>query len=468
MSLRRQIWVVLLSYLTRTGFRWAAVGLISGFGLMLIGVGCGHMLSLRPGDENPFFALIGIGAITIEISPIAALIVFFAHARQQLMGPNTRFMPNTRPANLIVAGTLFFAVAAVISIPGYYDTNFFLPAFFLVVLGVMTLIACAVCNPWLAPIPFIVMLLATYNRSVQQCLFTVIHDNHWKELVAPNKVIAALWEEHARYQSALRVILLLGNVLGLLALERLSRPKTASLSPIRVFSWISAFFERGPVALPEHRHPLIDTQFARSLHRRFAIHDWRAAGFLVALMAADTCLLCYLNGTSDPVLPITALLAVAPGALAAAGWRDRWKSYDYETLYPVRHQQFVSELLLVVLLDSAEFWIASFLAVLLPLTAMRATMLHDPRFWAAIMASGMLQLLWIGGIVAAGQRRQTLPFAVALGLLALSMVATFGSLWRVAPGAFPSRFMAIATIEMLVGLLFLTVAMFAWRRRPSV
>src|SRR5665213_1825716 len=168
-------------------------------------------------------------------------------------------MPKTRTANLIVAGAILIAIVVAMTSPIWGDTDFSLPIVFLLLLGLMTLVACAVCNPWLIPVPVIVLLLGSYSEAFQFYLFSTAHRMYWGPLVAPNRAVEELWKEIRRFQIALRVILVLGDFLALLALERLSRPRKASFPPIRFITSLAKSWRRTPIAQAHPRHPFIES-----------------------------------------------------------------------------------------------------------------------------------------------------------------------------------------------------------------
>ena len=98
----------------------------------------------------------GLGEIAIICSLGGALLLFFIHARQQLMGQSARILPTGQSPNLIVAGMIFAIIGLmmawfVIVVDDPHNFHYF--GVFLVILSVMTMTAMAICKPWLIPLP---------------------------------------------------------------------------------------------------------------------------------------------------------------------------------------------------------------------------------------------------------------------------------------------------------------------------
>jgi hypothetical protein len=471
MSLIHQIRVVLLSYLTRTGFRWAAIGLISGFATFFGAIGvwllCKHFGYGQQDLRDWLLAPMGLSEIAIICSLGSALLLFFIHARQQLMGQSARILPTGRSANLIVAGMIYFAIIglmmawfAMVNDP----PNFHYFGVFLVILSFMTMIAIAVSKPWLIPLPLFAWWLCSKNLWGMTIFVDVVINFGRNSRPAPNGLVRQLWDEHIRVVWVTRVALALLNVIGLFILEKLARPKPKHPS---VFSKLRESTQREPsrqtyVARP---HRVLSSHWARSMHRRLAVHDWRATSVVAAAMCVLTVLLSIEFDRLAVPPTMIALLTVLPGALLAVGWRERWSSYEFESLYPATQRQFAGEMAAGLLLDAAEFWLAGAAAMLLTLLITRPQTLIESRFLAMLLGSAMLQFMWVGAILLIGQRRQTATFIAGLVPFGVMVFMSFTSVYRSNPSELPTKFLVAAVIEMTLGLLMLVGVMFNRRRQ---
>jgi uncharacterized membrane protein len=77
-----------------------------------------------------------------------------------------------------------------------------------------------------------------------------------------------------------------------------------------------------------------------------------------------------------------------------------------------------------------------------------------------------MQLLWIGAIPLAGQRRQTVRYFAGLGLVVIANVLAFDDLRR-GDWIHQSHFLIFAGIHMFAGVLFFAGIARIWRRSAT-
>jgi hypothetical protein len=514
MSLSRQVRAVAMSYFTRPGIRWALIAVVAGFVCQRAGSPGGYVLRSL---------LDGIGMLTVVGGLVGLMIVFFTHARQQLMGPFARVTPHTRQANLIVAGVMMPVGVLIFTVCITWANSY--PSFlgvFAAFLGFVILVGYAFCRPWLVPLMVVAGFLAfhytnldwnlnhittdfasIYARDAQLARLRGVED---PSVILQRRLGEALREElltgkntdyldalkelaHARTQITFlransdqqfyeywlltRLTLILGDVLALIALGWLARPtRTARVSLVERVRRMMPEPAKAYDPVLDQKHRFIGTQLSRGLHRRFAVHDWRAAGVAAIAMLGLTIWFNFQWGKAsghapsvafngdwfnsqfgqDAAAGLTMMLAFLPGALVAIGWRERWANFDFESLYPVSRRQFVTDMAAGLMLDAAEFWIAAATATLLACLCMRVGFLGNGRFWAALLVGGMMQFLWLGGIFFIGQRRQTLSYVAGLTPVALAIFLPLESLWRWDRPISVSLTVTIAVLEMLVGI----------------
>ena len=115
-------------------------------------------------------------------------------------------------------------------------------------------------------------------------------------------------------------------------------------------------------------------------------------------------------------------------------------------------RQFVTDMAAGLMLDAAEFWIAATTATLLACLCMRVGFLGSGRFWIALLAGGMMQFLWLGGIFFIGHRRQTFSYVAGLTPLVLAIFLPLESLWRWDRPTSAGLTFTIVIVEMLAGI----------------
>jgi len=490
-SLARQIWAVLVSYFTRPGIRWAIVTLVAGLGLAALchGVDRLRVFGANPTTHTPYLLLEALTFFTIAGGIVGLLLMFYIHARFQLMGPAARLIPNTHRANLIVAGAVIPLASFAIAYGLLWNAPHSSP--FGVAVGYMTflvVIGYVVCRPILLPI-FIIAGFFAYRAAQHTELpydlqkMTLNLDHEYADLQSQlNRLGAAhaLTETKAQYLAwrvswyeqfngkikLLRITVLLADGLALLCLALLARP--TRLPGVSVAERLRRLVpQRTQVARPVPQQPrrVLRSQFSRRLHRRFAVRDWRAPGIAAAAMFV---LGIWFNSGFRNVAgaALTCMLAFLPGALAAIGWRERWANFDFESLYPVSRREFVTDMAAGLLLEAAEFWIAGVIAVLATCAALHADVLHEDRFWLAILCSGMMQFLWIGAIFLIGQRRQTVSYVAGLTPFVLSIFLLLDSIWRGDQTMSMKTTLTIASVQMAAGVaIFLLTWAFLQRGR---
>jgi len=459
MSLLRQMRVVLLSYVTRTGFRSALLGAASGYAITKLAFGVARLMGHHNVEAVLPLELVSVlGGFAIIAGLFCMLILFLWHARQQLMGPPSLLIPGSRNANLMVATILFLAIALTLTLPAASDPHRQFFGVFIVMLAFLTTTAWAVCNPLLAPIPAVLMLLAARNLHVYSWMLMVTESIDLSKHVAPNRIVQLWWEANTRTANCLRVAVALGDALALVILEKLARPRKRAMRFPAVFSLFAPRTSPSIPVFSNARHRLVDSVITRSFHRRFAVHDWRAAG-VAALGIAGLTVWLGLQFRHDAMAVISMLIALLPGALVAIGWRDRWAVLDFESLYPVSRRQFVTDMAAGLIFDAAEFWVASIAAGLLACACMRLPGLYDTRLWIALVMGGMLQFVWIGGVFFIGQRRETFSYIAGLSPFALAIFLTLEALWRNGPPFSHAMILLIALAEMASGV---TIFLLTW------
>jgi len=531
--------MVALSYLTRSGFRWAIIAVIAGIVAEWTGRLTGPVYGAHWSNRwNRLTELLTIfGQLTVDCGLIGLLVMFYLHARQQVMGAGICMMPKTRPANIAVAGGFLVLLAAVVARFAAYEMSYSsLLGEFAGWLGVLILVGYAVCRPWLLPVlviaGFLIFQHTTFPRHLRdlttdyQRLYADEADNQQieeaqshSEAARANEMAGRFKQAHEQgnkpfqetlvelqqanaslktayggwssvyydYLTELRIIFLLADALALLGLGWIARPATFRISVlerIRRLRPVSLDAVKAPIA--ERRHQFISSQFSRRLHRRFAVHDWRAAIVAAVAMLGLTGLfnlqwarstgyaapsVAFNNewfnaqfGQSAPA-GLTMILAFLPAVLVAIGWRERWANFDFESLYPVSRRQFVSDLASGLLLDAAEFWSAATIAMLVTCLCMRAGFLHDGRFWVAVLCGAMMQFGWLGGVFLIGQRRNTLSYIAGLIPFAMAMFLPLDAMWRESHPMKPGLMLLIASAEMVIGLLLFGVAHYTASRR---
>ena len=94
---------------------------------------------------------------------------------------------------------------------------------------------------------------------------------------------------------------------------------------------------------------------------------------------------------------------------------------------------------------------------------------HDPRFWASLLCSAMMQFLWLGGIFSIGQHRRTLTYVAGLTPVVLAMFLPLEALWRRDFPVSAGVIVFVAFVEMCIGLAMFgaTWALLQRTRQPN-
>jgi len=497
MSFFQQLRVVLQSYLTRPGIRWAALALVAG----LAGVGAasavGRFLGNSTAAGNAWTGLLAaLSSLMAGCGIIGLGVMFFIHARHQLMGPAARMIPHTRQADLVVAGGVLPLLVAIFTTCLLWDRReaSWLGVFSISLLCVI-LVGYAVCRPWLIPILILVVVLPFRYLSFSKHLDEVIRNDGRLDIWCPpvnalqrasynaltqkdprritdyfiaiQPIFVAAYEQYYRYLSMLRVAVLLADFLALIGLGRLSKPTHIPwVSLAEPWRRIAPRPRTTSRVVANQRHRYVGSRFSQSLHRRFAVHDRRAAG-VAALSMGLMSVWFYLQFDNRAAAPLlTAMLAFLPGALVAIGWRERWPNFDFESLYPVSRREFITDMAAGLALDAAEFWVAATVATLLACVCMRIPALSDGRFWAALLVGAMMQFLWLGGIFLVGQKRQTASYIAGLTPVALAVFLPLQAMWRWDHAVSAGSVVLFAIVEMCIGLAMFGVTWALLQRSP--
>ena len=313
MSLSRQVRAVVMSYLTRPGIRWALIAVAAGFVCHRAG---------SPGGYGLRTLLDAIGMLTVVAGLVGLQIVFFLHARQQLMGAVARVTPHTRRANLVVAGVMMPLGVLIFSVcitwSGSYQS--FLGVF-AALLGFVILVGYAFCRPLLLPIMVVAGFIAFRYTNLEWNLdhittdYELIYGRDARMLARSNppgfESPAVIWqrrmekaieEKNTDYQAAMtelaqarvlmnymgtnsderfyeywslmRFTLVFGDIVGLLVLGWLARPtRAARVSLVERVRRMMPEPAKAYDSVLDQKHRFIETQLSRGLHRRFAVHD---------------------------------------------------------------------------------------------------------------------------------------------------------------------------------------------------
>ena len=161
-SFSQQLRVVVMSYVTRPGIRWALLPTLTGI--------LAYWLARAMGEDshrdNTFTILLRmIGVLAAACGGLGLIFMFFLHARRQLVGTIARLVPGTRTANTITAGALLILLAAlmtVITTFGHHADSRL--GTFAVTLGFLVLVGYSVARPILIPLFVVTVLLFRYTN----------------------------------------------------------------------------------------------------------------------------------------------------------------------------------------------------------------------------------------------------------------------------------------------------------------
>jgi len=156
------------------------------------------------------------------------------------------------------------------------------------------------------------------------------------------------------------------------------------------------------------------------------------------------------------------LATIVPGVVVSFSWLQRWRNIASESLFPGRRKSFIRELALANAIDLGEFWLATTLAVLLPVVIWDRGQLSNPLLPVTLAASAAMQVLVFGGIFLSATNRPSLPYSTVAVLLATLIPLAFA--WGDEPTLTARGLVLVSMIEMLVGLFLAGFAYTAWRR----
>ena len=472
MRLANQILVVLKTYLARPAFVILIVVGLVGLGLMRTAE------QIRFG--HGFSVLLFLGLMLINLMPFATSLtligLFLFHARRQLRGPEAALTPDSRRANLLVAAAFFFAIVLALTW-FFYDTHVARTpwqdravsptALFIAVLTVMTLAALSTIGSawWL--VLLVPMIWALQNRRFESLGNLLVQD--FSHLRIPVRFSARAMALERRVW-VVRIAVLIFNLAALAVLAWRAKPRTTEPWEVRIFrrviAWLSG--ERRPLAIDvDSSHRPVTSVLRRASHRRLAVHHPRFAWVVAGSLAIVLLLLSLLFGRDrdhSEVMACLAMVTVIPGAIVAASWRERWPSIAYESLYPARREEFVSEIAVALAVDLAEFWLAAFLAALLPLAILEPRMLLSPLVAAGFLASAMMQVPVFGACLLMSKRQGGIVTAGITALIMLAQLVPLLEMWSEHPVLTPVGLLLVALGQMCLGLVLAIAGYATWRR----
>jgi hypothetical protein len=474
--LTRQIKAVFVSYLGRRAYHGLLLAMAVGFALAWL-AGVVH-LSDASVRGVLFRALI---ALLLPGSAIVGIVFFFLQAREQLMGLSARLMPQSRTAHLIVIGMVFCIITVAISsvfwerphsysVPDgkTYWTEGVSPAGeTTVILTLMTLAAYTAYNLWLLPVLGVALILWVENPFIHH--LDVGITIWWPQANRGTGLWAAIYDLQIANQWALRTAIFLANVTALEILVKLAKPRPARTGFLwaAIHRMINATTQADPLSVaPLAVHAPMIGLLSRGRHRRYAVHS-HAAPWVLAAVIAGVLVGMMLGGVNarenDKVMAALVMLNLVPGVVVAAGWRERWASLGYESLLPSPRRDFVGEIAVALASDLVEFWVAALVMTVLVLAVFARSALPTPAFGVSIVASAMMQFLWLGAIFLASRFRQIAPYVVILIGIGLAMLLPVFHVWSDPRIARIPFLIAIALTEMTCGVILLFSGLGLWR-----
>jgi hypothetical protein len=472
--LARQIKAVLMTYLNRRAYHLLLLTLLAGLAISLFA-------RRHYSWQWPITTVLVEGLITFLVpgSALIALILFFVQARHQLMGLSARLFPHSRPAHLIVIGAIFFNLTLAISsmswkAPRPYTVPDGRTYWFdgvspvgqsVVVLALMTLAAYTALRPWLSPVLGFALIYAINDKGGWISFITRWWGPDWS-----TGVWATLHQMRIHDQLSLRAAVFLANIIALEQLVRLARPRPQRPNLLaslwhRITTSPRTATPSAPAKLLPHT-PMTGL-LTRGRHRRFAVHSHTAPWVLaiaIGVVLAAMFLISSNTRHNDRVMATLVMLTLIPGVVVATGWRERWSSLGYESLLPSRRSDFVSEIAVALAADLAIFWLAALITSTLVLAAFSPRSVASAAFSISVLASALIQLLWLGVIFLASRFRQIpLYITVLIGTGLLMLLPIFQS-WSDPHGIRTPYLLATAIAESTAGLLMLLTALTLWRR----
>lgn len=465
----RQVW---LTYAARPLFR-ALAAAAAGWCFLLIRHQRNNSVFLRGNHwVLDFFAelLFGVSPLVLLIAMVAALM---GHVREQIQDWRSCLTPGFRVPHLAVAGVVFLATA-VAGTAGLYavadgphgNGTISLSGLLAVVLTAMTVAAwwASFRSPWVSLLLAPLLLLALNYRHFNE-LFLWFVSNWWKSQVNP----ADWWVYHDLRvrKEAVRACVLAGDIVALWALtRRLARMGPEQPVPVRALRTRGAVVQSSAPVLARSRRRLAHCGlWTRAWQRRLAVLRPGAPWLVAALLCAILLLLTVLIGPKDSdELRSCVLATILPGITVGLAWVERWPALGYESLFPATRGRFAAEMELAMAADVAEFWLATTIAVVVPLAVWHFESLGSPLFRATMLASAMMQFLMLGSIYWATLWRSRAAYFALVGAIAGAAAIPLEMAWSPRPALSAHGLIAIASVDMACGFALIVGGFVAWCR----
>ncbi|HEY8748317.1 MAG TPA: hypothetical protein VIM11_10105 [Tepidisphaeraceae bacterium] len=483
--LLRQIKVVLMSYATRAVLQLMLLAVLLGYGLFF---GLEKLMSYYPSPYSSVVRALLETLVTLLTMGGAFILIllFFLQAREQLMGLRARLMPEARTAHLIAIGILFAGITVTVSSVWWerptngFNTHWdWRPGISpvgqtVVVLVYMTLAAYAVYNPWLLPILAAMLILGIRNSPVRNVISDIRiwypDGKLYSEATRETSLLNVLHQLRTQNALYLRAIVFLINLIAIQVLVWLARPKRmrrgfAPAAMDHIMRSLSSFQSHIVSVTP---HVPMTSMVSRGRHRRNATRSQRApwvlSGGSAVLLVGLLWLMGFHASENIRLCIVLVMITLLPGAVVATAWRERWLGLGYESLFPSGREQFVKEIAVGLATDLAEFWVAVAISSIAVLALFGAQALLNPSLIVSLVASLMMQILWIGAIFLASWFRQVVPYVVLLTGVGLAMLIPLFELFQNHRLLGMRSFLLIALAEMACGIIFLLSGMSLWRK----
>jgi len=452
---------VLLTYLDRIAFRvMFFVVLFGGGGYYLINWlrdTYHRQLFLGSALRDPALGVFFFIDFLAYFLPFVLLIVFvivqITHLREQLIQPQAQLLPRYRAPHLLVGAVVFFCaggLAALITFAINWmvfrgDTHPDLLGTIAFTLALMTLTAwiASVRSPWFAAAIVPLLMLASQQDKLNGW-FNSFLNYHWERNWGRDIYLLAL---------DLLALFILFNRFSRLSISSDSKPRRG-----RARAKTEADSRQHPRPHAPHSATLV-----RAWHRRAGVLP-RGAAWAVAIVLF--LLLSFVTSVARPspsdLLRSLVLATIIPGVVISFSWLQRWRNLAGESLFPGQRNTFIRELALANAIDLAEFWIATMIAVLLPVLIWNPAQLQTPLLPIALAASAAMQVLVFGGVFLSATSRPSLPYSTVAILLATLIPLAFA--WGEEPTLTPHGLALVSTIEMFTGVLLAACANSAWRK----
>lgn len=455
---------VLLTYLRRPAFQVILLLGIASFALARVIEHVGHFYY----NSLLWFLLDMLSALVPFALVIVLLAMLMAHAREQLFTWRAAVIPRHRTPHILTAVAVFEILALALAWVLYWKGASFVGILAIVVtLMTLTVWVSLRWSPWLMLLALPILGAIWINRQAQYVLGYAM-----EFLVHPTPPQRA---EDAPLQVLARVMLL---ALDAILLVRLVRSKVAppiggrGESPqFQLWQWLvrvtspASTFDITP-------HGAVRGLWHRAWHRRLAVLRPRAPWWVAGLLAAIFLVMPLVAGRDLEktdvqqafVLQALVLTALTPGIITAALWRERWPVLGFESLFPGRPRQFAREAALAMGINLAEFWLASAAAAGVAMAVWRPRDLHSGEFLGSLLASALMQGLVWGVLFLITPLRTTVAYVGVLVVLMLAIAIPFEATWSPQPEMTVNRLLAIASLEMALGIALAGIGATVWRR----